>query len=264
VLVHEADMPTEDQLPPELKSLARRQAVTLTDANWESDVAQLVSTLRGLLGTVIGAKRSGGLWQSLIKLSSRPVPIALVVALLAGTYAWRALKHPGADIALSQPVVRTSAGVVPIAGTDEGATSPREVLVAPPEGTLHASTSALDFGALRLGENEVQTVRITNGGTGVVALSQIGFAGAAQDDFSFERKCERKELTPNASCDVRVRFAPSEPGPRKALLSVEYYGRTSPLVVKLWGSGASKSQTSATPQDASKIDKLSSAAKQQE
>lgn len=268
VLVHDAAMPTEDQLPIELKSMARLQAVTLTDTNWESDVGQLVNTLRGIVATNDPSSKLG-VWPRLVKILSRPVPVALLVALLAGAYAWRALRQPGAHIALSQPDINQRAAPPPAQVSPELAAgqtppAPAEVRLAAAEGNLLASSSALEFGALRLGDQEVQAVRITNSGHAVVALSQVGFAGDAQDDFSFERKCERKELTPNAVCDLRVRFTPSEPGPRKALLSVEYVGRSSPLIVKLWGNGTSKSQTSTAPLEALKAGKFSSAARERE
>lgn len=50
VLVEGAEMPTAGTLPEDLKALARRNAIELTDKRWEYDVAQLVDTLRRALG----------------------------------------------------------------------------------------------------------------------------------------------------------------------------------------------------------------------
>ena len=50
VLVDGATMPDAEALPPELKPLARRNAVELTDKRWDYDVAQLEATLRRALG----------------------------------------------------------------------------------------------------------------------------------------------------------------------------------------------------------------------
>jgi hypothetical protein len=50
VLVDGATMPDAEALPAELKPLARRNAVELTDKRWDYDVAQLVATLRRVLG----------------------------------------------------------------------------------------------------------------------------------------------------------------------------------------------------------------------
>ncbi len=260
VLVHDAQMPTEEQLPQDLKTLARRQAVTLTDANWDSDVAQLVGTLRRALGAVSRTGSQENHWQRVGKLLSRPVPIALVLALVAAGYAWRALRQPGAEIALSQP-----SASVPVAPTSPAVAQTDAALkTEAQEGTLLASVGVLDFGNLRLGAHGALDVLISNRGPGAVALAQIGFAGEAQDDYSFERECGQRELAINTSCTVRVRFKPSEPGPRKALLSIEYRGRTSPLIVKLWGNGASSSEVSSSQGDAARLGRLSSAARQQE
>jgi hypothetical protein len=50
VLVEGADMPGADDLPDELKPLARRNAIELTDKRWEFDVSTLIDTLRKALG----------------------------------------------------------------------------------------------------------------------------------------------------------------------------------------------------------------------
>ena len=47
VLVGDASLPTEDQLPDDLKALARRQAVELRDETWSEDVEMLVRRLEG-------------------------------------------------------------------------------------------------------------------------------------------------------------------------------------------------------------------------
>lgn len=49
VLVEGAQMPGSDELPDDLKLLARRNAIELTDKRWEYDVSQLVETLRKAL-----------------------------------------------------------------------------------------------------------------------------------------------------------------------------------------------------------------------
>lgn len=52
VLVEGATMPAVDELPEELKSLARRNAIELSDKRWGYDVAQLVETVHKVLGDV--------------------------------------------------------------------------------------------------------------------------------------------------------------------------------------------------------------------
>lgn len=45
VLVEGAEMPTGEQLPDDLKALARRNAIELTDKRWEFDVSKLLETV---------------------------------------------------------------------------------------------------------------------------------------------------------------------------------------------------------------------------
>ena len=49
VLVQDADMPGESDLPDDLKKLARRQATEISDTHWDSDTEQLIETLVKLL-----------------------------------------------------------------------------------------------------------------------------------------------------------------------------------------------------------------------
>lgn len=49
VLIGAGVMPAETDLPPDIRRLARRQAIVLSDSNWTTDVARLVDLLRPLL-----------------------------------------------------------------------------------------------------------------------------------------------------------------------------------------------------------------------
>jgi TIR domain len=50
VLVGNATMPTEDELPDELKPLARRQAMRLSEERWNDDVRRLIERIENLTG----------------------------------------------------------------------------------------------------------------------------------------------------------------------------------------------------------------------
>ena len=52
VLVGGATMPSEDDLPPELVKLARRNALTMIDSDWRSGLARLVAALRRIVDPV--------------------------------------------------------------------------------------------------------------------------------------------------------------------------------------------------------------------
>lgn len=56
VLVEGAQMPAGDDLPDDLKALARRNAIELTDKRWEYDVSQLVETLKKALNVLPAPK----------------------------------------------------------------------------------------------------------------------------------------------------------------------------------------------------------------
>jgi len=49
VLVQNAPMPGEDELPDDLKLLARRNAIEINDTHWDSDLRQLIETLERVL-----------------------------------------------------------------------------------------------------------------------------------------------------------------------------------------------------------------------
>lgn len=60
VLVQDAAMPGEGELPDDLKLLARRNAIEINDTHWDSDLAQLVETLGRVLGETAGTGLAGG------------------------------------------------------------------------------------------------------------------------------------------------------------------------------------------------------------
>lgn len=78
VLVEGAVMPAADELPEDLKPLARRNAIELTDSRWSQDVQRLVASLERALGM----GRRGAV--SLDFGRYRWVALLLVLALLGG------------------------------------------------------------------------------------------------------------------------------------------------------------------------------------
>jgi len=85
VQVGDASLPTEDQLPDDLKALARRQAVELRDETWSEDVEMLVRRLEGK--ETVGKSRR---WI--------PVAIGLVVLGVAGVLIWQAQTDGDGDL----------------------------------------------------------------------------------------------------------------------------------------------------------------------
>ncbi len=77
VLVDGAKMPKGDELPRELESLSRRQAIELSSTRWDYDVDTLVKILEKVLGESPGRWRKGAVVGGLV-----------VLALLVGWLEW--------------------------------------------------------------------------------------------------------------------------------------------------------------------------------
>jgi hypothetical protein len=88
VLVEGARMPSETDLPDELKPLARRQAHELADSRWDYDMGRLADTIEATLGR--GARRAGATGRRRLVLATAAA-VVLAVAAAAG---WRFLSRP--------------------------------------------------------------------------------------------------------------------------------------------------------------------------
>jgi hypothetical protein len=84
VLVADARMPHEDDLPPSLRALTRHQAVRLTDQGWDDDMRRLVKRLQGLVspGVPRGAGEPGP--TPAPSPLGRLIATVIVVAIVAG------------------------------------------------------------------------------------------------------------------------------------------------------------------------------------
>ena len=90
VLVGGATMPSEEDLPPELVQLARRNALTMIDSDWRSGLARLVAALRRIVdpvpepddgGSALG--QVGGKEGVEQETASAPAPVPLLATALA-------------------------------------------------------------------------------------------------------------------------------------------------------------------------------------
>jgi hypothetical protein len=104
-----------------------------------------------------------------------------------------------------------------------------------------ASPSSLDFGKVAPNlSSSTQAVQLVNTGQDPVTVEQIRVVGPAATMFTIspDGACqEGAELAPDASCDLKVHFAPSGQGSQQATLVVE---RTpgDPVQVPLSGTGS--------------------------
>lgn len=111
VLVQGAAMPREENLPDDLKPLARRQAIEINDTHWDSDLAELVETLERQLAGDAGRDTKGTdgrrpftewMKDRRIGLIGAAAAVVLVLTgLLAGSESFRSLfsrETPGAAV----------------------------------------------------------------------------------------------------------------------------------------------------------------------
>ncbi len=119
VLVDGAAMPAVETLPDDLKALARRNALELTDKRWDYDISQLVATLRHALGMVPRTSAPPAWrWPG--------VGLAVVlVAAVAGYVLWHGRKSDAPPSAVPTPAGQVAgAPAIPAAGTPAQPSSP--------------------------------------------------------------------------------------------------------------------------------------------
>lgn len=104
VLVQRASMPKPQDLPDDLAKFAHRNAVELSDNDWQNDVVQLI----GVVERVLEQRKSRHLYVALV--------VFMLVALLGGLYA---LSHIGR----SKEVPKSDAGQNPTDDSSPASTS---------------------------------------------------------------------------------------------------------------------------------------------
>jgi hypothetical protein len=102
VLVGGASLPSPELLPADLASLARRQAVELRDARWDSDTAELVSTIERHLGL---QPVGGSTWKRKQALAVAAAVAVLALAVSAALYS----RQPATQTPAPQPAAAVSA-----------------------------------------------------------------------------------------------------------------------------------------------------------
>jgi hypothetical protein len=112
VLVGGAKMPAEDDLPEDLKALARRNALEISEQDWNEDFEKLANAIDKTLGWS-PAKTKGGM---------NPIVAGAAAALvvLVALAAYFMLRNPAAP----QPVVRQTGGTPPSASASAPAPTP--------------------------------------------------------------------------------------------------------------------------------------------
>lgn len=127
----------------------------------------------------------------------------------------------------------------------DGISGPRELMLAgiglpPPIPKLILEPASLDFGPQPVGNRStIQTVNIGSGGTGNLDLREFQVEGSNAGDFRIvPATCQAgPSLQPGTSCTVGVRFTPSEPGARSAILVLRHNAGSGRDSVELRGKG---------------------------
>lgn len=253
VLVEGAVMPRLDQLPDELKSLARRQAIEISHKQWEASTGELIKTLERLLGSEAAA---GGTTPSTgapstaepepAKPQSTPatddrtpgagsrsvssdkegtdkrkrwvVAASVVLALIAGLALWLKPARVGDPATPAGPVA-------PSAATD----APE-----PPSAALESDVEKIDFGSRASGTTASAGVVVRNTGKTAVAVERVAVEGPQASDFTPDQAC-RTQIEPGASCRVGISFKPAAPGKRDARLLIAVAGSATKLDLPLSG-----------------------------
>jgi centrosomal CEP192-like protein len=98
------------------------------------------------------------------------------------------------------------------------------------------SATALNFKKVLIGQTSAaQTVTLTNSGTATLNISNI----SANSDFQISNNTCAATLAAGASCAVSVKFAPTQPGARKGVLTFNDNAPNTPQTVALSGTGES-------------------------
>ncbi len=88
---------------------------------------------------------------------------------------------------------------------------------------IHAYVDGVDLGRVTIGtQSAARTIDIVNMGTDSIVMNGAG--GATQAPFSVSQNCQGQTLDPGESCEMFVRFTPSELGPASATSNISWNG----------------------------------------
>jgi len=103
---------------------------------------------------------------------------------------------------------------------------------------LALSRSLINFNIVLIGANSEQTLALTNSGTADLNITSAGISGQNAAEFSITSGGNATTLTPSASQNLTLRFAPSNSGARSAVLVITSDAASSPDTVQLRGSAS--------------------------
>ncbi len=216
VLLDGAAMPNLDDLPEDLQSLVRRQAVELTHKQWDATSGELIRTLEKILDTpgadtpppTAPVAEAPAQDTAATTTATRRTPLWLGLGIAAvAVGAWLTSSLMGDDPTTNPPVVAP-------APTD---TTPPE---STPQPVLAAPTSSLDFGQLSTGERKLLEWRIDNSGAEQSGVT-LTLAGEDVAQFAMPVETCSGNLRDGSSCSVSVQYRPTAAGAHLATLTAK-------------------------------------------
>jgi hypothetical protein len=109
----------------------------------------------------------------------------------------------------------------------------------PPEAGVVASPASLGFGSQATGTiGAARTLTLTSSGDAPLVVDRVRVAGLNAEDFlNAADSCAGETIAPDATCTIKLRFAPSAEGSRSAVLKIFSNAPGGELDVDLGGTG---------------------------
>jgi hypothetical protein len=117
VLIHGANMPSESELPDDLKPLTHRQALEMSDTSWDASYEQLLGVIEKELGVEFHPKRQRQMWVAV------GIGALVITAILIVPATVQRLRYSGPSRSDGATSGQQSAGKtpVPVSGKDADA-----------------------------------------------------------------------------------------------------------------------------------------------
>ena len=114
--------------------------------------------------------------------------------------------------------------------------------------TATVSPASLTFAAQAVGTSSAaQTITLKTTGTAALTVASVGFSGSASTDYTETDNCAGTAIAKNASCQLKISFAPTATGTRMARLTIDANVSGGQISVPLTGTGLSAANILLTP-----------------
>ena len=145
----------------------------------------------------------------------------------------------GRSCTISVTFTPTAAGTrtASVSVSDNGGGSPQTVPLSGTGTIIKLSATSLNFGSVMVGKiSQPQIVVLTNVGSTTLTITSITVTGTDNGDFAVSNTCHGS-VGAGGSCNIIVRFIPTQTGLRTAAVSITDNGGGSPQKIALSGTG---------------------------